>query len=224
MQCSVEGCDRQRYGRQPYCEMHYRRVRRTGEPGPPEPIKRTRGTCKVEGCREPHDANGLCHGHYQREQRNGGLDMTPLRKRGRVCSVEGCGRPHKAGGYCAAHYKRVLVHGHPQADTPIRKSDGKGHIHHGYMVVSVPPELRHLSSGKTKLAEHRFVMAMHLDRPLAADENVHHINGIRTDNRLENLELWSTAQPSGQRVLDLIEFAHVIMDRYWEESSQLDPR
>lgn len=177
----------------------------------------------MNGCDEPHDANGLCHGHYQRQQRTGKVDMSPLQKSGRTCSVEGCDRPHKTRGYCAAHYKRVLVHGDPQADIPIRKAGGKRHIHHGYVVVSIPEGLRHLSGEKTKMAEHRFVMARHLGRPLRPDENVHHINGIRTDNRLENLELWSTAQPSGKRVHDLVEFAQVILDRYWEESSQLDP-
>ncbi|MGW3298500.1 HNH endonuclease [Streptomyces rubiginosohelvolus] len=57
-------------------------------------------------------------------------------------------------------------------------------------------------------------MEQKLGRRLVAGENVHHINGVRDDNRAENLELWVTAQPAGQRPADLVAWAHEILRRY----------
>jgi hypothetical protein len=131
-----------------------------------------------------------------------------------MCQVEECDRPHKARGYCAAHYKRVLATGDPQADVPIRKASGKGRIHKGYKYIPVPPEQRDLVGGERAVAEHRLIMAKALGRPLLPDEQVHHRNNNRLDNRLENLELWSHSHPSGARVEDLVEFAVMILARY----------
>lgn len=218
--CQVADCPRDLYAKG-YCEMHYRRVERQGEPGPPGPLRR-RGECVAPECDEPVDAKDLCHGHYQRFDRHGEIDLSPLRKGKSMCQVESCDRDAVTRGYCRAHYRRVLIHGHPQADIPIREVSGDGYLNHGYRVIPVPPEFRHLTNGDSSSAEHRFVMAQHLGRALRNDENVHHINGVRTDNRLENLELWSTSQPSGKRVADLLEYAWILIDRYGEEFGTLN--
>lgn len=80
------------------------------------------------------------------------------------------------------------------------------------------PEHPNANIGRSKayVAEHRYVMSNHLGRALKPNENVHHKNGKRDDNRLGNLELWVTIQPAGQRVTDLVRFAQEILKQYGE--------
>jgi hypothetical protein len=64
------------------------------------------------------------------------------------------------------------------------------------------------------MLEHRHVMEGMVGRRLERYEEVHHKNGIRHDNRRGNLELWIKRQPGGQRVTDLVAYAHWILENY----------
>jgi len=82
----------------------------------------------------------------------------------------------------------------------------------GYVLLYYPEHPNSDSNGQ--LREHVFVMSEHLGRPIEDGESVHHKNGIRDDNRLENLELWSSSHPKGQRVNDVIDFCIGYLTKY----------
>ena len=125
------------------------------------------------------------------------MPRRPSPKADPTCKAEGCGQPVKRNkngisqGYCVAHYGTKGTNYRPVGER-YRRGDG-------YIMIK-------LEEGRI-LAEHRHVMEQHIGRLLLPGETVHHVNGIRDDNRLENLELWYSPQPYGQRVEDLLRYA-----------------
>jgi hypothetical protein len=106
------------------------------------------------------------------------------------------------------------IRGMPE-DSPIRYApSGSGYINEqGYKVIRKKHH-PNASTTKYKIFEHTLVMSEHLGRPLRKGESVHHKNGIRNDNRIENLELWHKGQPAGQRVTDKLEWAMNFLNEY----------
>ena len=224
--CEAPDCDRKVYARG-LCGRHYKQWRRHGQLlEDPEPKP-----CAVASCGRLAVTRGWCHGHYLRWSRQGDvLAEIPLaRPEKDVCRLEECESGAHSGGYCRAHARRQRLYGDPRAGRPRRQTGAGGSLSPGYWYVVVPEEDRHLvPPGRTKEFEHRLVMAQRLGRPLAADEVVHHINGDRLDNRDENLELWNTAQPKGQRVEDKLAYAYGLLRRYDRDAREalgmdLDP-
>jgi hypothetical protein len=62
--------------------------------------------------------------------------------------------------------------------------------------------------------EHILIMEEILGRYLLPGESVHHRNGVRDDNRPENLELWTRPQPTGIRASDAVVWARHILELY----------
>lgn len=102
--------------------------------------------------------------------------------------------PAGAGTLTPQGYRQIQANGHPNSRA------------HGVMF------------------EHVAVMSKMLGRPLLPNENVHHRNGIRHDNRPENLELWVTSQPRGQRPADLLEWAYRVIALYGDQANSTNPQ
>ena len=69
-------------------------------------------------------------------------------------------------------------------------------------------------SRRAYVFDHVLIMEDFLGRRLLPGETVHHKNGVRDDNRIENLELWTKPQPTGIRAEDALAWAREVIRRY----------
>jgi HNH endonuclease len=90
----------------------------------------------------------------------------------------------------------------------------------GYVMVRTPGHPR--ATTGNYVFEHVLVMEEVLGRYLLPGENVHHRNGVRDDNRPENLELWTRPQPPGIRSADAVAWAREILARHEATLSPLE--
>ena len=124
----------------------------------------------------------------------------------RAKNICACGKPKQAKSDTCASCRSEA------GDANSNWKGGRTRHKAGYVMIRIPG---HPSAGRSPYVfEHIFVVEQVLGRYLVDGESVHHINGIRDDNRPENLQLWTRPQPSGIRVSDAIEWARSIYDRY----------
>ena len=149
--------------------------------------------------------------HYRRAQR----------ERYGTCTVPGCTRLISNSGLCPMHLRRKRLTGEVGTPGPKEHKPEKFRTTHAgltYRLVSCRGDdfAMQMADPKGYVLEHRLVMARSLGRVLRPTESVHHMNGDTLDNRLENLELWVSNQPPGQRPADLVAWAREILALYGE--------
>lgn len=195
------------------CAAHYTQRRRGEELHPVRIRANSIGPCGFDGCSRFRYSREYCEIHLR--MLKNGTPLRPIVEPRRGCSFEGCPKPHDTRGLCASHAKQhyaglplsTLRTVRPANWSPWRKQAT------GYVA-----RWRSDKGVRTFELQHRRFMEDHLGRALLPNENVHHINGDRSDNRLENLELWSTSQPSGQRVEDKVAWAVETLALYRPEA------
>jgi len=215
--CTIGDCAKRHVARG-MCGAHYRRWRRGQKLEPPVVDRSIDKGCLIEDCDKGHHCLGYCTVHYERRRSGGNMDAPVSQRRppiGGDCEVSGCERKHASKGFCRTHLYRA--ENNIDLEVPIRSLtlDGSDHWNKPYRNKQGYVILNGYMAGKPiRIPEHRHIMEYHLGRRLLPNETVHHINGVRDDNRIENLELWSSSHPKGQRIEDKVAWAEEILALY----------
>lgn len=203
--CSVEKCNTVSIATG-LCTKHYKRVAKYGNPHVahkqrlPIPVLKD---CKT--CGETMPIKVSAYEYNNRKFCSNDCMVSSLRKPASYFDCSQCGentvrRKGVAGGYDVTQKfcsKECASESYRKVGGCTDKNGYK------YSIIA----------GK-QVFEHRAVMEKIIGRKLLSDETVHHKNGVRTDNRPDNLELWSSRHCKGQRIADKIAYAREILSMY----------
>lgn len=147
--------------------------------------------CSVDGCGEPLKANGLCSRHLWQMYTHGKiLSVEKIRDKNRKCSVPGCNRKHRSNGYCAGHLGQIRRHGKITSVEIAPRGTGLSVGSSGYVLVKNPSHKYANKRGYIKRAN--LVWEEKTGHTVTPPEVIHHKNGVKNDDRFENLELFSS--------------------------------
>lgn len=144
--------------------------------------------CSVEGCDRPHEAKGYCNAHYLQYWKYGEIKRAEVkeRKNHTGCLVEGCPDNHYCRGYCVRHYNQTLKHGEIKFKNRVL-SPRKGEMRNmGYIYLLRKDHPCADKDGYVKRAN--IVWEENTGQTVWPPAIIHHKNGIKNDDRFENLE------------------------------------